>query len=304
MKKPYKCPRCGYETPLKSDMRKHLYKLKKVCPGQVNDIDLTEEMKEKILLNRILHMATPQPPVYQQNIQVNNFIANQDIPTKINAFNKHNKCELIGFDKYVEDKFYDISSKLSGDQFKYGYELNKDDLLDVINQVCKLDHDSLFQHLNMYYDKNVDRINIYDYGEWEELLINKGVKKILQTIQSYYWDDYETYLQQKMDCETNLHLKQQLRESIVEYYSFISCFDVEPCIKTKCDIDADLYDRYYKLYVETRDNVRKSDINYYRKAVLDILKKNSDRNINELNKNICSLFNIDEQFKALFVRGI
>lgn len=46
------CPRCNYNTPYSTDMRKHLNNLKKICPGFNNDIVLTERIKEKILTNR------------------------------------------------------------------------------------------------------------------------------------------------------------------------------------------------------------------------------------------------------------
>ena len=52
-KSPYLCPRCGYNTSHKPDMRKHLAELKKICPALINDIDLTPEIIQKILDNRV-----------------------------------------------------------------------------------------------------------------------------------------------------------------------------------------------------------------------------------------------------------
>jgi hypothetical protein len=52
-KDPYCCIRCGYTTPQKQDMRKHFKNLKKICPATINDIELTEEVKNYILDNRI-----------------------------------------------------------------------------------------------------------------------------------------------------------------------------------------------------------------------------------------------------------
>lgn len=59
MKLPYNCPRCDYKTSLKSDMRKHLYNLRKVCPGQANNIELTDEIRECVLENR--RYVVPDP---------------------------------------------------------------------------------------------------------------------------------------------------------------------------------------------------------------------------------------------------
>lgn len=49
---PYTCIRCGYNTHDKRLMRRHLYDKKKDCPGQINPIDLTDEIRETILKNK------------------------------------------------------------------------------------------------------------------------------------------------------------------------------------------------------------------------------------------------------------
>lgn len=53
MKPPYTCVRCGYETQYTTSMRKHLYCKLKTCPGLKNDIELTDSVKESIMINRI-----------------------------------------------------------------------------------------------------------------------------------------------------------------------------------------------------------------------------------------------------------
>lgn len=49
----YRCPRCGYETSRKSSMQTHFYKVKKECPAIVNDIEITNEIKDYVIRNRI-----------------------------------------------------------------------------------------------------------------------------------------------------------------------------------------------------------------------------------------------------------
>lgn len=53
----YICFRCKYKTTRKSSMQDHLYNKKKICPSKSldTDIELTEEIKEKILSNRVYH---------------------------------------------------------------------------------------------------------------------------------------------------------------------------------------------------------------------------------------------------------
>jgi hypothetical protein len=50
---PYTCPRCGYDTHSKSGMRNHLYKKLKACPAIREQLQLTDEVKEYILDNRV-----------------------------------------------------------------------------------------------------------------------------------------------------------------------------------------------------------------------------------------------------------
>lgn len=55
-KPPYTCPRCGYMAKQKGHMQKHLYNLQKDCPAIICDIELTSDIKECILTNRIYHI--------------------------------------------------------------------------------------------------------------------------------------------------------------------------------------------------------------------------------------------------------
>lgn len=49
---PYTCPRCGYQTGIKYDMKKHCLLLKAPCPTLAADIQLTHEVVEYVLANR------------------------------------------------------------------------------------------------------------------------------------------------------------------------------------------------------------------------------------------------------------
>jgi hypothetical protein len=49
---PYTCYRCGYTTDLKGNIRTH-FDRKKKCPALVNRIELTDEIINDILINRI-----------------------------------------------------------------------------------------------------------------------------------------------------------------------------------------------------------------------------------------------------------
>lgn len=55
----YTCPRCGYKTDRKSSMEYHLVKAKNTCPILENDIELTDDIKNYILTNRIYKFHHP-----------------------------------------------------------------------------------------------------------------------------------------------------------------------------------------------------------------------------------------------------
>lgn len=65
-KMPYTCPRCNYTTASKGHMHFHLYELRKPCPKTHSDVELTEEIKEDLLVNRIYR----PPKKLKKNLKV------------------------------------------------------------------------------------------------------------------------------------------------------------------------------------------------------------------------------------------
>lgn len=115
----YKCPRCSYKTPQKSNMRRHLYELKIICPACTLDIELTDEIKEYILLNRVWHqpkinVEAQEPTVIQiinQNNVHGNYVNNFNNFEKLKK-NKDNITDLISLDKHTQAIFFPRASKL------------------------------------------------------------------------------------------------------------------------------------------------------------------------------------------------
>jgi hypothetical protein len=50
---PYSCPRCNYESLRKDCIETHLYAKKKPCPSVRSNIELTDEIKQHVVKNRI-----------------------------------------------------------------------------------------------------------------------------------------------------------------------------------------------------------------------------------------------------------
>ena len=308
-KENYACPRCGYTTCHKSSMVTHLFKTKKPCPAQKDDIHLDDTIKNYILENRIYRIPTPQQNASVTNNFINNynilnnFINKIDPIEKLNQFTNYKHIEVLGIDDTMEDRYGNKVKRLDNDGYKYGFELNLNDLLEAIDEVSRV---RTLEDFNILYCARFDRLKIYD-GEWNEMLVTSGIKRLIETIQDYYWNAYECFLLRKIHNSISSVEVVRSKELLDEYFKFIGCFDVVPFLKNKDDgeilrkeyddpqhtIDEDYGARYAKI----RDQTTKSEINQVRKSVLDIIKKNTLRNIDELNKKVMELFHIDEKFK-------
>lgn len=56
----YECPRCGYSTEWRKNMRKHLVEKKKPCPNFKN-LELTDEIKNTVLDSRRYYPPKKEP---------------------------------------------------------------------------------------------------------------------------------------------------------------------------------------------------------------------------------------------------
>jgi hypothetical protein len=303
-KEPYMCISCGYNTPKKSHMVFHLYKLKKQCPGTVNNIELTDEIKDEIIKNRVYHMPTKTPQqiiinTINYNNTINNLITNMDTVDKLTKFINCNNNELIDLDTKLYDKY--TKNILCLEQNKPNQDISKNDILNMVCQICELVDDN-FIDFNIIYDEKFDRIKMYDSsGVWEESILNVGIKNLLLKIQEYYFDAYERYLIRKIRTGPINGPRQSIMiEHLEEYYRFIGCFDIDPFVKNDINdteilyrTDEDGYDccaeqnddnmklvyEFRNKYIKIRDNTTKSVINETKKEVINIIKNVSKKNI-------------------------
>jgi len=318
-KKIYSCIRCGYETEYKSSMFNHFYKKKKPCPTLSNEIELTPEIKQKILDNYFyrIPVAAIVPNQTQEITKiinnyhtVNNFIAGLDTMDKLSKYTEYKNMNIIDLEENIETKYEKRAQKLDDDGFKGGFKLSGDDFLDIINEVSNALNN--LEHLNILYDNKDNTLKLYEGGIWAEYTtVMNGIKKIIITIQSYYLSSYELYLiriiyNPKYGC----YKKQECRELLMDYYKFIGCFDVSSCtkgmsdgdiIKGESDSTYEIEDRYEKIYKEAIKSLKTSEINRTKRDVFDILKRNSIKNVAEMNKKVIELFKVDEGFKKTLI---
>lgn len=320
----YTCPCCGFCTENKSHMYIHLYKLKKPCPCTKAKIELTEEVKQDILKNRIYHPPKEdKPATINQTINnyntVNNFIGNLDTMYKLNKYIDYKKIDLVDFSQSVEDKYANTTQLLEENKTKIS--LKQDDFLEIVNSVSNITD---IEKFNLLYDSKSNKVKLYEEGEWQEFIATNGIKKIVETIKDSYLDSYELYLIRNMKCQTlTLHKRSKFRDNLEEYYRFLIAFDLEPYCKDKnnyeilYNIDDEKHDTFvessnveaysieeecckiYRNMKESRKNI--SQCNKIVKEIKDIIKRNTQVNASEINKRVLDLFSSDPLFKKTII---
>lgn len=304
-------------------MRVHLYKLKKPCPSSFQDIEISEAIKEHVLLNRSFILPKKEDPrktiqnIITYNNTMNNFINNMDTLEKLQKYLQYNNQRTIGFSEHIHDHLQNKVSELH--ENCEHVVLTKDDILELVDSISKTASKQM-KEFNLMYDDKAKRMKLYDDGEWTDYLTPKGVRLVIKGIQEYYLEKYEYMLiRQIEDPNTRAYDRQHRHEFLQDYYTFIACFDVDPMVMDRKDRDI-LYDKftrewsqcrsssttvadkYSMIYRDVKDKLALKDANNMRKHVCDILKQNTRYNIEKLNKTITHLFNIDEEFKELILK--
>lgn len=306
MKPPYTCVRCGLTTTNKDNMRRHLYVKKVPCQGCMNNIELCEDIKQYILNNRIYCM--PVQPVINNHI-INNYILCTDFIDKIQKYSQYTQNMLTSIDDKLDNQYRSNVTRLTNDAYRHPFELNTDKLFEVIDEISNT---SKVNDINLYYDSKSDKVHIYA-GEWEERMSYCGMKRIINIIQSCYWNAYEIYLLRRIETVDMSLATQRCIELLEEYYKFIGCFEIYPYCKDKhkneimynqgdpmFDVytnDYALSDRFFKKYKQVTEKTSQSDVNAIKRRFIKILRCNTKKNIDKLNKSILELFHMDEGFK-------
>jgi hypothetical protein len=323
---PYTCPRCDYKTDRRCDMVYHLYKLQRICPGVAHRIELTDDIKACVIENRIYHIQD-DVKIMNQTINtyntMNNFISNMDCVDKITKLASYKQLEIVDFETKVEDEYKRTVKKLEKDSFKYGFSLKHQDfmqIIDTLTNALKGDkRDEFIEHLNFIYDSKRKRIRVFNSAEkWEDFLVSSGINYLIGTIAGSYLESYEVYLIRKLNAPVNVCQLAEQQKCLEDYYLFLACFDVDPFVKGKYDAqilfnkDAPEYDlvpessdveahqivdRFTKTYVRIFDSITNAQRRIAQKEVLDIIKSNTQNTVNEIDKDILNMINIDEGFK-------
>jgi hypothetical protein len=307
-KTPYGCPRCGYTTIQKGDMRKHLHNLLKPCPQSENNIDLTEQIKDCIMKNRVYHIPkqTQTQILIQQinnNQQINNFVSKMDTFEKIRKLNDKATTSLLTFDEQIqkdfEDDIYSFSMVETGlDELS----IRKGNILGIIDKLTKYDN---MDTMNVVYDKTPNKLSIFDEGDWETYAFEHGVVQLLHKIKTTYLDNYEEFLLDKLSMDDYPRERQKAKELLQEYYNFIVSFDLRPLIvECKTTKIIDYNEQYYKIYDKVKNNIKLSHAKELKRNVYQMVKNNCSASMLELNKRMMDIICTDEEFKNTVLQRI
>jgi hypothetical protein len=246
----YECPRCGYNSSLKSNMRRHLEFIQKQCvPLIVPEVNLTKEIIEDVLQkrkyitiestnislkNKLIIKPTTTPQTILQIINnhntIYNYIVNINPVAKLNELLAYRQKDSIDFDSIVEEAYEKTVKKLKiGNNRAGGHmHLDEDHIIEMIHNVTKSQREDLEDMCVLQED---DRINFSTGdGDWQDYSFERGVKKIIQGLVDYCLRMYEKYLIRKIELATSMN-KIVFTKSLEEYYYFIAVFDISPAVQ-------------------------------------------------------------------------
>lgn len=322
---PYTCVRCGLVSNHKNNMRLHLNK-KKPCPGVLNDIELTGQVINYILDNRVYHLPklADEQNVVHQTINnynmMNNIISTIDPLTKLQEYIKYNNLMVLQFDDKLDKLFG--AQKLKLESNVGNHMITKDDIFEIIENVTKL-HNGDLSDMNFIFDHEMNKIKLMNDGQWTEYFISNGLKTIIEKIKEYFWDAYESYLIRKIHNKLiSLHQRQKAKELLQEYYHFLAMFEVLPYAHNtpnnkidyvssddafwECNNESfEFADECMTYYNKLLDDVTLKTSKAMKNDLIAMLKRISKRNVSDLNKILMQYFNVDPEFKKeLIATGV
>lgn len=309
-KDPYTCPRCGYETQLKADMRKHLYKLKTSCPGQRSKIVLTDEVRQEVLESRVYQIRSDDNSnSCTINNNFNSYVMDMDPQDKLEKLLVWNNNKPYNFGDKIEQEQSIKIRKLDDRSYEFGFRLEKNQFLDIIDKSIQIHGVSDLNRMNILYIKELNKIAIYHDDEWTNYLFDSGINKIIEIVRNYFLESYEKYILYKIFVDKSVTSQESniYKNLLNEYFQFLAVFNIWPSCK---DIENQYFledfshekefflsDFCIDRYNEQCELLKQCEINKTRKIIGDILKNNNGANLKLLNKYIINLAVNDEKFK-------
>lgn len=288
-------------------MYRHLYQLQKECRKSENNIDLTDEIKQFILTNRVYHIPkqSPQQVIINQinnNQQIINFIAKIDPVQKLQAYIEHTNTTILPFEDKVREQYQDQIEMCETIQTQLtNFALDRNHLTNILNDMTSPNG---IDKLNVIYDKVNEKLLIFNEGDWESYPFDIGVKELVEKIKYIYLDKYEELLLDKYDHDISFQERKRAEERLTEYYAFLIAFGIKPLlVQGKRKAILDYNDKYYtSVYEKVKKSIAPSQLNETVRTVHNIIKSNCVTSVGELNKRIMDVFCSDQDFKDTIIQ--
>jgi hypothetical protein len=211
---------------------------------------------------------------------------------------------MLSLSESIEEKYYDKKRSFELNPNMYDNKLNMNDLIEIIDDVCS-SNDSNHTDFNMMFDKKLNKLMyLEDNGTWKTCLVDKGLNLIVAKIKDNFLDYYECYVIRKIRDEVD---NAELRNTLKEYYKFLSVFETEPIVKDTDDSvilennDMNIYscmDEFYPYYNEMKNELKVSERTRIRNVTINVIKTNTNTNEERLSLDICNIFsNEAEEFQ-------
>ena len=252
----YTCCRCNFKTIFKGNMRKHLICRKRPCIPSSNNIELTPDIVDYILDNRVYNADKQSKQIsIKSNINTINtintnshntinhttvvqyFIQNLD-PVKKMEYHQEfiNNANPQSIEDLISDK-YEIQREdmLSGSgNYLYSFE----DFINMVKDVSKMKDINEFKDCVLIDKRGTDQTICYNESSninpaWQSFESNTLAKFLVNKLQEQFLKNYECYLIRKIkyiddnvDDVDDVETKQILIIHLDIYYEFISIFDL------------------------------------------------------------------------------
>lgn len=254
----FKCPRCAYTTPYSTAMKKHLYKLKNSCPASASDIELTPELKQRILNDRVLSLQATTRILNQQQ-QIATTINNNNTTTTNNNHitNNHNHYTIViqqhlanqplinNLDLYSRLNHLSIDNmedraKIACENLGW-YDMKNNRVKDAHHVIKEESCMNLFETLSSRSDDqkkiaciikepSCDLYSVHDGNTYVKQTELETMQSTISSVRRVFFDEYEkTLIRKKDDNALDEHQRLRCYNILKAYYLLLNAFDMFPC---------------------------------------------------------------------------
>lgn len=299
----FQCPRCGYATCKAKDMERHLYLNKKICPAALNDIELTDSLKGKIMIDRTIKEQTITNIINNNNIinnTTNNNTTNNNI-TNNNQINLH--IHQFVLDSSFEHKLqlYAKCNNMLIDSLENRAKIACEDVgwFDTKTNTIKNAHHVIKEEtcrnifdtissapddcLSCIFNNNDGYYNIFDGKKFVSRNELESMQHIISSLKNVFFDDYEqTLIRKRNDENLDSNMKLRYFNILKAYYQLLHSFKMQPDIM---QFDKDVwstmvsendYNKLERIYNDFADIVKENSsrvTKHYNQVVQEFFKK-------------------------------